>query len=66
MALVIWFTFIETKDLTLEQVEKRFNGVPRDEIMDVIEAYNGEKPLSSDEVAQGASVQDASEIPVKV
>jgi hypothetical protein len=63
---VIWFTFIETKDLTLEQIDKRFNGTPRSEIKDVIEDYNGEKPLAEDELIRVASIQELSEQPTKV
>jgi hypothetical protein len=46
MALVVGFTFIETKGLTLEQIDQVFNGTPRSEILDVIEAYDGNQPIS--------------------
>lgn len=55
MALVIAFTFIETNGLTLKQIDKLFNGVPRSEITDVIEAYNGNKPIVGGEVIEGVS-----------
>jgi hypothetical protein len=50
MAVVIYFTFIETKGLTLEQIEKRFEGVRRSDIADVVEELNGEEPLKDAEI----------------
>ncbi|KAJ8120551.1 hypothetical protein O1611_g10341 [Lasiodiplodia mahajangana] len=63
VATLIYFTFIETKGLTLEQVELRFSGVPRDEIVPVIEAYDEEKPISDSELAPE---QDLERVDVKV
>ncbi|KAI1869758.1 hypothetical protein JX265_001990 [Neoarthrinium moseri] len=51
IAVVIFFTYIETKSLTLEQIDQRFNGVPADHLVDVIEAYDGGKPISELEVS---------------
>lgn len=50
IALVIWFTYLETKGLTLEQIDQRFNGVPRDQIVEVVEAFDGGKPISETEL----------------
>ncbi|GKT97547.1 hypothetical protein Ct61P_15397 [Colletotrichum tofieldiae] len=50
MALVIYFAYMETKGLTLEQIDKRFNGIPRDHLDDVIEAYDGGKPITEGEL----------------
>lgn len=50
MAIVIGFTYVETKGLTLEQIEKRFEGVPRNELGDITEVYNGNKPIEDSEV----------------
>ncbi|RDW56413.1 hypothetical protein BP6252_14158 [Coleophoma cylindrospora] len=50
MAGIIGLTYIETKGLTLEQIEKRFEGVPLNELGDIIEAYNSEKPLDDSEI----------------
>jgi hypothetical protein len=50
MAIVIWFTYLETKGLTLEQIDQRFEGVPRDQLVDVIQAYDGGKPISDKEL----------------
>ncbi|WQF84160.1 Putative major facilitator, sugar transporter, major facilitator superfamily [Colletotrichum destructivum] len=49
-AFVIYFTYMETKGLILEQIDKRFNGIPRDQLDDVIEAYYGGKPISEGEL----------------
>ncbi|KAI1262649.1 general substrate transporter [Xylariaceae sp. FL1019] len=62
VAVLIYFTFIETKGLTLEQVEQRFSGVPRSEIAPVIEAYDGEKPISESDLSPG---QDLEQVAVK-
>ncbi|KAH9909950.1 general substrate transporter [Xylariomycetidae sp. FL2044] len=51
MATVIFFTYVETKGLTLEQIDQRFKGVPRDQVGDVIEAYDGGKPISDAELS---------------
>lgn len=50
-AIVIWFTYMETQGLTLEQIDQRFEGVPRSQLGNVIVAYNGDKPLSEAEIA---------------
>ena len=46
MAVVIWFTYLETSGLTLEQIDQRFNGVPRDQLNDLIDTYDGGKPIN--------------------
>ncbi|KIX05162.1 uncharacterized protein Z518_06034 [Rhinocladiella mackenziei CBS 650.93] len=50
MAIVIVFTYIETKGLTLEQIQKRFEGTPRSELGNILEVYHGEKPLQEFEL----------------
>ncbi|ETS74585.1 hypothetical protein PFICI_13069 [Pestalotiopsis fici W106-1] len=50
VATVIFFTYLETKDLTLEQIDQRFNGVPRDQLVEITEVYNGTKPISDGEI----------------
>lgn len=50
MALVVGFTYIETKGLTLEQIQQRFEGVKRQDIRALAEVYNGEKPLQDFEL----------------
>lgn len=52
MALAIAFTYLETKGLTLEQIDQRFQGVPRDQIDNIIEVYHGEKPVSDNELGK--------------
>uniref|UniRef100_A0A8H7N8S4 Major facilitator superfamily (MFS) profile domain-containing protein n=1 Tax=Bionectria ochroleuca TaxID=29856 RepID=A0A8H7N8S4_BIOOC len=52
VAIVIAFTYIETKGLTLEQIAQRFEGVPRGEVLDVIEAYDGGKPITELETCE--------------
>ncbi|KAF1974753.1 MFS general substrate transporter [Bimuria novae-zelandiae CBS 107.79] len=56
MAVVIAFTNLETKGLTPEQIDQRFEGVPRDQLIDVVEAYDGGKPIS--EKAGGRASRD--------
>lgn len=56
VAIVIFFTYLETKGLTLEQIDKRFQGVPRDQIDNVVEEYNGNKPVSDTELDSKATV----------
>ncbi|KAH7157379.1 general substrate transporter [Dactylonectria estremocensis] len=50
VALVIFFTYMETSGLTLEQIDQRFNGVPRDELVDIVDAFDGGKPISEGEL----------------
>jgi hypothetical protein len=52
--------------LTLEQVDQLFNGIPQSDILNVIEAYNGEKPLSEEERHDGTHIQELAEQPSKV
>lgn len=52
MAVVIWFTYLETKGLTLEQIDQRFNGVPRDQLVDVVDQYDGGKPIDDSELSK--------------
>ncbi|CAH0028748.1 unnamed protein product [Clonostachys rhizophaga] len=52
VAIVIAFTYIETKGLTLEQIAQRFEGIPRGEVLDVIEAYDGGKPITELETCE--------------
>lgn len=52
VAIVIAFTYLETKGLTLEQIDQRFAGVPRDQIDSIVEVYNGEKPVSDNELGK--------------
>ncbi|KAH8897183.1 general substrate transporter [Thozetella sp. PMI_491] len=54
VATVIAFTYIETKGLSLEQIAQRFQGVPRDQLVDVIEAYDGGNPITGKEVSEKA------------
>ncbi|KAK0103708.1 hypothetical protein ONS95_005715 [Cadophora gregata] len=51
-ATVIAFTYLETKGLSLEQIDKRFEGIPRDQLDDIIETYNGMKPISEAELGK--------------
>jgi hypothetical protein len=60
MALVIGFTYLETKGLTLEQIDQRFNGVPRDQLGDILDIHAGEKPISEAEMGKGAAVNEVS------
>ncbi|EFW98607.1 phosphoribosyl diphosphate synthase isoform 4 [Grosmannia clavigera kw1407] len=50
VTVVIFFTYLETKGLTLEQIDKRFQGVPRDQLDSIVEVYNGEKPILETEI----------------
>lgn len=61
VAVVIYFTYIETKGLTLEQIDKRLHGMPVD--VDVIEAYDGGKPIAKGELGKPTEV--ASNLDVK-
>lgn len=47
MAAVIWLTYMETKGLTLEQIDKRFEGVPRNQL-GVIEAVDGRSGMEKE------------------
>lgn len=51
VAIVIYFTWIETMGLTLEQIDKRLHGVPVEQI-DVIDAYDGGKPITEGELGK--------------
>ncbi|XDG10290.1 hypothetical protein ABKA04_009905 [Annulohypoxylon sp. FPYF3050] len=53
-AIVIYFTYVETKGLTLEQIDNRLHGLPVDHV-DVIEAYDGNKPISDGELRKKTS-----------
>lgn len=53
VAIVIFFTYIETKGLTLEQIDKRLHGVPVEQL-DIIEAYDGGKPIEEGEIRKPA------------
>ncbi|KAM5344119.1 hypothetical protein ACJ41O_012656 [Fusarium nematophilum] len=46
VATVVGFTYLETSGLTLEQIDQRFNGVPRDQLVDITEVFDGTKPIS--------------------
>jgi hypothetical protein len=60
MATVIGFTYLETKGLTLEQIDQRFNGVPRDQLGDILDIHAGEKPISEAEMGKRAAVNEVS------
>jgi hypothetical protein len=67
VAVVIFFTYLETKGLTLEQIDQRFNGVPRDQIVEVVEAFDGGKPISETELHDkhvGQPAEQVTETPV--
>ncbi len=53
VATVIFFTYVETKGLTLEQVDKRLRGEPVEEV-DVIDAYDGGRPITEGEMGEPA------------
>ncbi|KAG4435625.1 hypothetical protein IFR05_008900 [Cadophora sp. M221] len=61
-ATVIGFTYLETKGLSLEQIDKRFEGVPRDQLEDIIETYNGVKPISEAELGKNTTEPVSAEI----
>ncbi|KAK7418775.1 hypothetical protein QQX98_003793 [Neonectria punicea] len=61
VAIVIFFTYLETKGLTLEQIDQRFNGVPRDQLVDIIDAYDGGKPISEAELSNRFGGQEVTE-----
>lgn len=61
VAVVIYFTYVETKGLTLEQIDKRLHGEPVD--VDVIEAYDGGKPIAEGEL--GKPTEATSKVDVK-
>jgi hypothetical protein len=63
MAVVIWFTYLETSGLTLEQIDQRFNGVPRDQLNDLIDTYDGGKPINESEL-RNVSRAEASAVTV--
>ncbi|KAI1399481.1 hypothetical protein F4819DRAFT_465028 [Hypoxylon fuscum] len=54
VAIVIYFTYVETKGLTLEQIDKRFHGVPVEQV-DVIDAYDGGRPIAERELGKPVS-----------
>ncbi|KAJ3543226.1 hypothetical protein NM208_g3686 [Fusarium decemcellulare] len=59
VATVVFFTYLETSGLTLEQIDQRFNGVPRNQLVDITEVYNGTKPISDGEIVQDpSSIED--------
>ncbi|KAF2648240.1 general substrate transporter [Lophiostoma macrostomum CBS 122681] len=66
MATVIGITYLETKGLTLEQIDKRFEGVPRDQLVDVIEAFDGGKPISEKELVGVPVATEAEQVQVPV
>jgi hypothetical protein len=66
VATVIFFTYLETKGLTLEQIDQRFNGVPRDELVDITEVFNGTKPISDGEIDNKLGDKKVSETPVEI
>ena len=51
VAVAIMLTYLETKGLSLEQIDKRFQGVPRDQLDSIVVVYNGQKPIMETEVA---------------
>ena len=61
MAVVIWFTWLETKGLTLEQIDQRFQGVPRDQLVDIVDVYNGEKPVAEAETVPSSAKETITE-----
>lgn len=54
VAAIIYFTYLETSGLTLEQIDQRFNGVPRDQLVDITEIFDGMKPISEGEINDNA------------
>lgn len=54
VAIVIFFTYMETRGLTLEQIDQRFKGVPRDQLVDITQVYYGVKPITEAELGGNA------------
>ncbi len=46
----------------MEQIDKRFDGVPRDQLDDIIDVYNGVKPISEAELGHNTTTLEATEI----
>ncbi|KAH7000945.1 general substrate transporter [Ilyonectria destructans] len=61
VAVVIFFTYLETSGLTLEQIDQRFNGVPRDQLVDIMEVYDGSKPISEGELGNKFNGQEVTQ-----
>lgn len=65
VAIVIFFTYMETRGLTLEQIDQRFKGVPRDQLVDITQVYYGVKPITEGELGSNAKLETNAKKDVK-
>jgi hypothetical protein len=65
VAVVIFFTYMETRGLTLEQIDQRFKGVPRDQLVDITQVYYGVKPITEGELESNAKLESNAQQDVK-
>ena len=69
MTVVIGFTWLETKGLTLEQIDQLFHGVPRKQLLSMGPALHGEKPTDTmemdDTVHPDPVTVEETKVPVK-
>ncbi|RSL59541.1 hypothetical protein CEP54_007250 [Fusarium duplospermum] len=65
VAIVIFFTYMETRGLTLEQIDQRFKGVPRDQLGDITQVYYGMKPITEGELESTAKLESNAKQDVK-